>query len=93
MYFKSKKTSLLILGLTAITCSRAIFLFINDPEGPNLFVVVATAVIIYFLSLAVYFYYPLTKSESERLFTGLTKLLLVIVIQVIIAVGFYFGLR
>ncbi len=54
MYFKSKKISLLILGITAIACSRLMFLFINDPEGPNLLIVMVVAVIIFFLFLVIY---------------------------------------
>ncbi len=36
----SKKTSLLILGTTSVVCSRVMFSFFNDPEGPNLLVVI-----------------------------------------------------
>lgn len=85
MYFKSKKTSLLILGITAIACSRAMFSFFNDPEGPNLLIVMGTAVIVYFLSLAIYLFNPST--------TGLKKLLLAISIQVIIVTVFIFFLN
>lgn len=54
MYFKSKKIPLLILGLVSLALSRAVFLFINDPEGQNLVVVIGLAVIIYCLFLATY---------------------------------------
>lgn len=54
MQLKSKKTSLVILGIVSIVCSRIIFLFINDPEGPNLLVVIGLAVILYFVFLAIY---------------------------------------
>lgn len=86
MYYKSKKISLLILGVTAIVCSRAPFFFFNDPEGPNLLVVMVMAGILYFLSLAVYVYTPSTLR-------GLTRLLLVIFIQILLTTGFYFGLN
>lgn len=82
MYFKSKKTSLLILGITSIVCSRVMFLFFNDPEGPNLLVVIGVAMVVYFLSLAAYLF----NSSS------LKKLLLAIFIQIIIVTGFYFCL-
>ncbi len=88
MDFKSKKTSLLILGITSIVCSRILFLFFNDPEGPNLLVVMGMSVLVYFLSLAVYLYYPSTLS-----LTGLKRLLFVILIQIIIVTGFYFWLN
>ena len=83
-----KKISLVILGVTAILFSRAMFLFFNDPEGPNLLVVTGMAVIIYFLSLAVYLLYPSTLPCR-----GPKKLLVVIFIQIIIAIGFYFLLN
>lgn len=74
MYFKSKKTSLLILGITSIACSRAMFLFFNDPEGPNLLIVVGFAAVVYSLSLVAYL---LNLS-------GLKRFLLAIFIQIII---------
>ena len=83
MYFKSKKTSLLILGITAIVCSRTMFLFFNDPEGPNLLVVMGMAMIIYFLSLTSYLFGPSTNN-------GFKRLLFVIFIQILLVTGFYF---
>ncbi len=53
MYFKSKKTSLIIFILSLVL-SRGIFMLVNDPEGPNLLIVVVLAVIIYALALVVY---------------------------------------
>ena len=85
MYFKSKKTSLIILVITSLVCSRALFFFFNDPEGPNLLIVVGMAVILYFLSLAVYLFKPSI--------TGLKRLLLAIFIQIILVAGFYFFLN
>lgn len=81
MHLNSKKISLPILGITSLVCSRAIFFFINDPEGPNLLVVVVMAAILYVLSLPVYFSFPSL--------TGLKKLLLVIFAQIILAVAFF----
>jgi hypothetical protein len=89
MYFKSKKISLLILGITAIVCSRIMFMFFNDPEGPNLLVVIGMAAIIYFLSLGGAY---LLKSSIKSL-TGFQRLLIVIFIQIIIAIVFYFCLN
>ena len=88
MSFKSKKTPLLILAITSIACSRVMFLFFNDPEGPNLLIVTVMAAIVYFLSLAVY-----VSESSVVSFTGLKRLLLAIFIQVIIVTGFYLVLN
>ena len=93
MHFKSKKTSLLILGLTAIVCSRVMLLSFNDPEGPNLLVVMGMAVIIYFLSLTVYLFDPSTKHLSRSSFTDIKRLLLAIFTQIVIVTSFYFWLK
>lgn len=85
MYFKSKKISLLILGITAVACSMVMFRFFNDPEGPNLLVVMVMAAILYFLSLTAYLYKPKI--------TGWKRLMLAISIQIIIAAVFYFFLK
>lgn len=61
------------------------FLFFNDPEGPNLFVVIGMAAIVYFLSLAAcisLFNHP-----------NLKKILSTILIQIIIVISFYFCLN
>ena len=87
MYFKSKKITLVILGLTGIVCSRGMFSFINDPEGPNLLIVMVLAMILYFLSLTANLYL-LPPS-----FTDFKRLLSVILIQVLIVTGLYFCLN
>lgn len=94
MYFKSKKTTLLILGVTALVCSRTMFLSFNDSEGPNLLVVMVMATFIFGLSLATYLY-KLTSLDKSRVFlslahVGLVRLLLVIFIQVVLAIVIYF---
>jgi hypothetical protein len=43
----------LMLVISALLLSRAIFFFIDDPEGPNLLVVAVTAVIVYASSMAI----------------------------------------
>jgi hypothetical protein len=43
----SNKTLLLILGIVSLVLSRVTFMFINDPEGPNLLVVLGLAAIIF----------------------------------------------
>ena len=93
MYFKSKKTSLLILGITAIALSRAMFVFFDDPEGPKLLVVMVGALAVYLPSLAVYVFGSSTKPQFFPSLTGLKRLLLVILIQIIIVTNFYFCLK
>ncbi len=94
MYFKSKNISLLILGITSVLVSRTMFWFLDDLEGPNLLVVMVMAVIIYFLSLAAYFFSPSAKSILQYFsfahLAGLKRLLLAIFIQIIIATTFLF---
>ncbi len=87
MNFKSKPAALVILGLTALTCSRAMFFFFNDPEGPNLLVVVVAATIIYFLSWATY--KAILKLFSLAPRTWPKDVLLVILVQVIITTFLY----
>ena len=86
MYFKSKKISLLILGVTAIICSRMLFFFFNDPEGPNLLIVAALATVVYFLSFAAYVFGP---SKIK----GLKRLSLVVCIQILSVIGIYFCMK
>lgn len=84
MYYKSKKISLIILGITALIGSRLWFTFLNDPEGPNLVVVLGMTAIIYCLSLAFYLLYPPTA------ITGIKRVLFTIFVQIIVLTGFYF---
>jgi hypothetical protein len=49
MQFRSTKGSLLLLGVTALACSRTLFFLFHDPEGPNLLIVTVLAVILYIL--------------------------------------------
>ncbi len=85
MNLKSKKTSLVILGITALVCSRILFSLFNDPEGPNLLVVIGMALILYFLSLVIYVR-NFSVTDSKKLF-------LAILIQVLLVTGFYFCLN
>ncbi len=86
MYFKSKKISLIMLGATAIIFSRMLFLFFNDPEGPNLLIVAGLAMVVYFLSFAIYVYGPSNMK-------GLKRLSVVICIQILSVVGLYFCMK
>ena len=87
MYYKSKKTSLIILGITGILVSRLMFVFFNDPEGPNLLVVTVAALIVYVLTLGIYL------SKAFPSITGIKRILLGIFTQLIIVVVAYFSLR
>jgi hypothetical protein len=53
--FKSKKVALLLLAIASMMLSRLFFVFVNDPEGPNLLIVTVLAAIIFFVSLGLYF--------------------------------------
>jgi hypothetical protein len=85
MNLTSKKASLIILGITAIVLSRVMFLFFNDPEGPNLLVVLGMAAVVYLLSLVPYSFGPSATSQK--------KLILGFCAQIVILVCFYFFLR
>lgn len=89
--------TLFILGVVAIICSRTMFSFFNDPEGPNLLVVMVMAVIIYVLSLALYGVSLVIKRTvldfTLNPFLGRTEVFIVIAIQVIITATFYFCLN
>lgn len=86
MYFK-KNISLFILFFTSLVCSRAMFAFFDDPEGPNLLVVVVMAMVVFVLSLPVYRCY---SSEAQD---GQKRLFLPILTQVVVVIFFYVFLR
>lgn len=79
MNINTKKTALIILGITSLIGSKVFFLSVNDPEGPNLVVMLAAALFIYALSAAVYTYGPALK--------GAQRLAVAIVAQVLIVLG------
>jgi hypothetical protein len=60
----SKKISLTLLAVTALLGSRSMFAFFDDPEGPNLLIVVVTAGVVYALSFTVFLS---SLSESKKL--------------------------
>jgi len=82
MSFGSKKISLIVLGITAFVGSRAMFAFFNDPEGPNLLIVMVLAVFVYFLSLSVY-----ASGSSAYSFK---RFWLAIVVQIVFVTCLYF---
>lgn len=86
MYLK-KNLSLLILSFTSLVCSRVMFAFFNDPEGPNLLVVVVMAVVVFALSLPVYRHYSSETQDSHK------RLFLPILTQVVVVTSIYFLFR
>lgn len=48
------KTPLIILGITSLICSRTWFALLDDPEGPNLFIVIVFAAILFGIALATF---------------------------------------
>lgn len=86
MFFKSKRTSLIVLATTALICSRMLFFFFNDPEGPNLVVVIGLATLIYLLSLVAYVF---SRSKVE----GFNRLLIAICVQILVIIVFYFSTK
>jgi hypothetical protein len=87
MHVDFKNGSLLILAMTAVVCSRMMFAFFHDPEGPNLLVVTGMAAVIYLVSAAVYL------SSFCPSLTGFKRSSAAVFIQISVATGFYLGLR
>ena len=87
MHVDFKNSSLLILAITAVVCSRIMFAFFHDPEGPNLLVVTGMAAVIYLVSSAVYL------SNIYPSLTGFKRSSAALLIQTFIATGFYLALR
>ena len=77
MPLKSKRTSLLLLVVTALVCSRALFFFFHDPEGPNLLIVTVLALILYSASFIAWRFIPATTA-SKKLFFGICTQLLIV---------------
>ena len=71
-----KRTSLLLV-VTALVCSRALFFFFNDPEGPNLLIVTVLALILYGASFVAWRFIPATTACKKLLFAICTQLLIV----------------
>ena len=79
----SNKISLFVLAAAALLCSHTLFSLFADPEGPNLLVVVATAIIIFVLSLLPY----LSKLSVTA------KFCLAVIIQLVVFTVLYFSLQ
>ncbi len=94
---KNNSQTLLILGITALLCSRGLFALFDDPEGPNLLIVLVMAAIIYSLSLVVYLFKSSTTDIFQPYFfptvSGSRRLLLAISTQIIVVAIFYLFLN
>lgn len=87
MYFKLKKSSLVILAVTATVCSRVMFALFDDPGGPNLLIVTVMALIVYCLSLVTNRHCPLVKEDGPK------KIISLVLVQIIIVAVFYLFLK
>ena len=83
----SKKASLGILALTAVSCSKATLSLFDDPEGTNLLVVVGLGAIIYLLSLISY---VVRRSAGQAV---QARLLAALLVQIAASGLFYVFLR
>ena len=77
MLLESRKTSFLLLVITAFVSSRTLFFFFHDPEGPNLLIVTVLALILYSASLIAWRFIPATTASKKLLFAISTQLLIV----------------
>jgi hypothetical protein len=80
VHFTATRTSLLLLGITALASSRTLFFLFHDPEGPNLLIVTVLAMMLYVASFIVWRFIPATIAK---------KLILAICTQVLIVTGLY----
>ena len=78
----SQTISLTILAITSLICSRVMFLFFNDPEGPNLLVVVGMAFIIFIPSLFVLLFSSVSSYTKKLLFS--------IFVEIVVTICIYF---
>lgn len=88
MNLESKRLQSLILIITALICSRTMFVSFNDPEGPNLLVIAVGAVVICAASWIANRFVP-AISRSK----GIAKILLMIAVQAVVTTILYFVLK
>ncbi|HEY0908204.1 MAG TPA: GrpB family protein [Candidatus Paceibacterota bacterium] len=81
MQTQPKKTPLIVLGVTAVLCSRLFFAFIDDPEGPNLLIVMVLALVLYFLSLSAFSFKSLATNTRKFLFALSIQVLAVVILH------------
>lgn len=81
MDVQSKKMQLVILGATAIICSRLLLFFLDDRQGPNLIIVGVLAMGVFLLSFAAYWF------TAER--GAYVRLLVALCVQILSVVGLF----
>ena len=87
MAFSLRNGSQLLLAITAFACARAVFVFIADPEGPNLLVVTVLGVIFFLVSAGFY------VSRLLPALAGIGRAAAALVLQAAIATGLALMLR
>lgn len=81
MPLASTKTPLVLLVISAFSCSRLLFYFFDDPEGPNLLIVTVLALILLGASFIAWRFIPATTASK--------RLLIAICVQLAIVAGLY----
>ncbi|MEQ1561107.1 MAG: hypothetical protein ABL899_00120 [Nitrospira sp.] len=84
MHPNPKRISLFILAVTSVVLSRTMLVSLNDPEGPNLLIVMVMAGVVYAPS---WFVYSRSKQGSFR------NVLIPMLIQSVFVTGLYFCLN
>ena len=88
MPFPSHKPISFLPIITSLIISRTLFFFINDPEGPNLLIVIVLATLLHYESSTISSFlihnYTTLQQSSNRI-----KLVLTIFIQLITALIFF----
>ena len=88
MISSTKKIHMFVLTIMSVIFSRSMFFFFDDTEGTNLLVTTVMAVLVYGVTLALYFFkaIPVPLASPKRL-------LLVICLQITLVTGLYFCLK
>lgn len=94
---KTVDTSVILI-ITALFCSKVLFFFFNDREGPNLLMVIVTACVIYFLSLILCKGYNILAKRKNQYLSFLSPIssknfFILLLIQITITTAFYFCLH
>lgn len=80
------KKELLILAITAVALTRIAFQLFNDPEGPNLLIVVVGGAVVYVVSLIlVKVLTPFTNAVLNTFWLGLMAQILLLAVFYVLA--------
>lgn len=79
-----KKSSLIILVVTSVILSRIMFNLFDDPEGPNLLIVVVMSLFVYLLSLAVFLPNYSISHTKKSLLAFLAQLIIVTILYLVL---------